>query len=142
MDRVFQMQLRWVTWLVFFSALSIASPANVLALFGFPGRSHWTMVEPLLKGLASRGHNVTVLSNFPLQEPLENYHDLSLEGANKLVADFFTIDIARNVGPTGSFFFMIDATKQFCEANMVHPSVQKILRARDKYDVVITEVIT
>lgn len=41
-----------------------------------PFKSHFSGFQPLFKELANRGHNVTVLSTFPLKKPLANYTDI------------------------------------------------------------------
>lgn len=58
----------------------IAESANILGVFHFNGKSHFIMFEALMKGLAARGHQVTVVSHFPQEKPLPNYKDLSLKG--------------------------------------------------------------
>lgn len=52
---------------------------NILALFHHPGQSHFAFFEPLLRGLAEKGHNVTVLGYFPLKDAPHNYHDVVME---------------------------------------------------------------
>jgi glucuronosyltransferase len=47
--------------------------ARILGLFPMPGKSHYIVSEALMKGLASRGHHVTVFSPFPEKSPLPNY---------------------------------------------------------------------
>lgn len=38
---------------------------NILGIFPLPGRSHYTVGEEILKGLAEKGHKVDVISHFP-----------------------------------------------------------------------------
>lgn len=57
----------------------ICNGFNILALFHHPGQSHFAFFEPLLRGLAEKGHNVTVLGYFPLKDPPQNYHDVVME---------------------------------------------------------------
>ncbi|XP_014479946.1 PREDICTED: UDP-glucuronosyltransferase 2B15-like isoform X2 [Dinoponera quadriceps] len=38
---------------------------RILGVFPFQGYSHWIMIEPLMEGLAQRGHQVDVISHFP-----------------------------------------------------------------------------
>lgn len=45
--------------------------ANILAVFTFPGLSHYRMFQPLVKELAIRGHNVDVVNHFPLKTPIK-----------------------------------------------------------------------
>jgi glucuronosyltransferase len=47
--------------------------ARILGLFPTPGKSHYFVSEALMKGLASRGHQVTVFSPFAEKSPIPNY---------------------------------------------------------------------
>lgn len=38
------------------------------------------MFYPLMRNLAERGHNVTVISHFPDKNPVPGYKDVTLEG--------------------------------------------------------------
>lgn len=62
------------------AVLSIASCANILGIWFHAGRSHHILGEMLLKELATRGHNVTMASAFPLKEKFPNYTDIYLSG--------------------------------------------------------------
>jgi glucuronosyltransferase len=52
--------------------------ANILAFLPTFARSHYGGFQPLLKELALRGHNVTVLSHFALKNPPPNYHHIDV----------------------------------------------------------------
>jgi len=41
-----------------------------------PIKSHVRGFQPLFQELANRGHNVTVVSSFPLDHPVANYTDI------------------------------------------------------------------
>lgn len=56
--------------------------ANILAFLPTKARSHYGGFEPLLKELAIRGHNMTVLSPFPLKDPPQSYHHIQVEDEN------------------------------------------------------------
>lgn len=60
------------------SLLHSVCSLRILGLFPHLGKSHFDVFEPLLKELAIKGHNVTVVSHFPLKTPLKNYEDISL----------------------------------------------------------------
>ncbi|XP_050344526.1 UDP-glycosyltransferase UGT5-like isoform X3 [Nymphalis io] len=53
---------------------------NILAVFPYEGRSHFLVFESLLKELAGKGHNLTVISYFPQENAIPNYRDIALEG--------------------------------------------------------------
>jgi glucuronosyltransferase len=50
--------------------------ARILGLFPIPSKSHFTVSSALVKELANRGHQVTVLSPFPEKSPTPNYTDI------------------------------------------------------------------
>ncbi|XP_050432520.1 UDP-glucosyltransferase 2-like isoform X2 [Adelges cooleyi] len=52
--------------------------ANILAFLPTFARSHYGAFQPMLKELAVRGHNLTVLSHFPLKDPPPNYHHIDV----------------------------------------------------------------
>lgn len=43
--------------------------ANILAISPFGGKSHYIIIERLLKTLAARGHEVDTVSHFPTKHP-------------------------------------------------------------------------
>lgn len=51
---------------------------KILGIFPHPGKSHFYFFHPILRELAERGHDVTVLSPFPDKNPPKGYHDLKL----------------------------------------------------------------
>nr|CAD7203160.1 unnamed protein product [Timema douglasi] len=64
---------------VLFIIATSSQGARILGLFPVPARSHIIVFEPLMKELAARGHQVTVVSAFPLDKPMENYTDIKLD---------------------------------------------------------------
>ncbi|XP_032686701.1 UDP-glucuronosyltransferase 2A3-like [Odontomachus brunneus] len=65
--------LPMVFWLL---CLSICDGYRFLGVFPFHGKSHFVMFEALMKGLARKGHQVDVISTFPLKKPYPNYNDI------------------------------------------------------------------
>lgn len=59
--------------------ISYANCYNILGIFIHPGRSHFDMFHPLMRGLSEQGHNVTVISHFPDKKAPPNYKDISIE---------------------------------------------------------------
>lgn len=53
---------------------------KILGLFPHPGTSHFQVFHPIMRGLATAGHDVTVVSRFPDKNPLPNYKDFELTG--------------------------------------------------------------
>lgn len=71
--------------------LPMGDGVRVLGLFPHPGLSHFHFFQPIMRGLAEAGHNVTVVSHFPDSKPHTNYKDLPLTGADLLIN---TVDLA------------------------------------------------
>lgn len=57
---------------------------RILGLFPHPGISHFHFFQPIMLGLAEKGHNVTVVSHFPEKNLHPNYKDLPLKGLDLL----------------------------------------------------------
>ncbi|XP_065093009.1 UDP-glycosyltransferase UGT5-like [Ochlerotatus camptorhynchus] len=55
---------------------SVVESARILCVFPSPGRSHVLVGQALLKGLAERGHEVTMVSPFKLPKPVKNYREI------------------------------------------------------------------
>lgn len=67
---------------------------KILGLFPHPGLSHFHFFHPIMRGLAEKGHDVTVISHFPDKNAPQNYKDISLPKTNTLAN---TVDLT--VGP-------------------------------------------
>lgn len=63
---------------IIFLTISSGRCANILGFFQFPSKSHHILSSALLKGLVKNGHNVTVISPFPLAKKMQNYTDIVL----------------------------------------------------------------
>lgn len=55
---------------------------KVLGLFPYPGVSHFYFFHPIMRGLAEKGHDVTVVSHFPDKSAPPNYIDVPLPKTN------------------------------------------------------------
>lgn len=58
--------------------ISCCWSANILAFLPTFAKSHYGAFQPMLKELAVRGHNITVLSHFSLKDPPPNYHHIDV----------------------------------------------------------------
>ncbi|XP_065361599.1 UDP-glucosyltransferase 2-like [Calliphora vicina] len=71
-------------------ALNLSESANILAVFPFPGPSQYLVVQPYLKTLAARGHELTVINAFPQKTPIRNYRDIFVPEVLQYVGDVFS----------------------------------------------------
>lgn len=51
-------------------------PSNILVFTPSPWKSHLMSFQPLFLELAHRGHNVTVVTKFSIENPPTNYNQL------------------------------------------------------------------
>lgn len=61
------------SWLL---CLSVTAGYRILAVCPFNMKSHFIMFNVLLKGLASKGHHIDVISSFPEKRSHPNYTDI------------------------------------------------------------------
>lgn len=88
---------------VFTCVIPLMRCANILVIFPHTGESHFLNTKPYLMELAQRGHNLTVISHFPLNsnEKLHirnNYHDISLAGSVELDTNNVSMTLFESFG--------------------------------------------
>ncbi|XP_063985572.1 UDP-glucosyltransferase 2-like isoform X2 [Diachasmimorpha longicaudata] len=116
-------------------------PLKILGMLPLPEKSHFVMTGRLMRELALRGHEVDVVSIFPLKKPMANYNDIVLatDDMQLPINNVTYMDIQRFSGLSMSYFVDI-AGIQVCDL-LSHSQMQKILRTKPKtYDVIIVEL--
>lgn len=79
--------------LIFFAA-NVCESHRILGLFPHPGLSHFHFFHPVMKALAEAGHDVTVVSQFPNKEPIENYTDESMNDEFEGLQNFMNLEVS------------------------------------------------
>lgn len=74
------MPKKWLTFVAFLFTLCFGEGARILGVFPFPVFSHYQIGDALLKGLAEKGHNVTVVSPFFDRSAAKNVRQVVLDG--------------------------------------------------------------
>lgn len=115
-----------------------ALAANILAFMPMPLKSHVGGFQPMFEELARRGHNVTVVSSFPLaNRRVPNYTDVDVTPARGLPE----IDVMQLVNMN----FLMTVTNRWFFANLLsaqmeHANLIDFLRSEDNsFDLVIVE---
>ena len=129
---------------VIFAIISVCKSYRVLGVFPLNSKSHNIVFEALMKGLAKRGHQVDVITQFRLKKDVKNYKEiLYLDGTLDGLINNFTIEfvsqlnidvvgaIAENYGNRLCHFLGLDELQKLIKNPPTDPA----------YDVVITEVI-
>ncbi|KAK7863663.1 hypothetical protein R5R35_006190 [Gryllus longicercus] len=136
--------LRYLIWSVATVLLITenGNSARILAMFPFPGRSHFISFATLLEELSQRGHQLTVISAFPRKSPLENYKDVVITDylSSLDMEEYITFDT-----PTVSHILMEMLqfrwmSVDFCDNFLNESSVQDIIQSGpNNYDLIIYE---
>lgn len=126
-------------FVLFFSVLfNQVLTLNILGVFPYQGKSHFFVFAPYLRELANRGHNLTVISYFPREKPIQNYHDISLAGKTKILEDAFPIDRSYwTVIQIG--FFLTGSGSDNCVTLLEDENVQNLWKSKAKFDLVLVE---
>lgn len=64
---------------VLWSTGQVIDSLNILGVFVYPSFKHWTVHNALLVELSKRGHNLTVITNFPTTETSTNYREVHVK---------------------------------------------------------------
>lgn len=59
--------------------IACADPAKILVVSPTQMRSHYIVVEELLRDLAESGHEITVVSQFPIKNAPANYREIVID---------------------------------------------------------------
>jgi hypothetical protein len=68
------MMKNFITILLFSTTAFLTNGAKILGIFPLPGRSHYILGSSLLRELAERGHDVTMISCFSEKEPPKKWN--------------------------------------------------------------------
>ncbi|XP_014213310.1 UDP-glucuronosyltransferase 1-6-like [Copidosoma floridanum] len=78
--------------------LSVCSGYRILGVFPVNAKSHNIVFEALMKGLARRGHRVDVITHFPLQKPVKNYHEIvNLDGSMERLVNNYSMKFVKEI---------------------------------------------
>lgn len=130
------MKLAALLLVAFFASLDSSTASRILFLFPSPSKSHLIVVQGLSTTLAERGHDVTVVSPFPLDKPMKNYRDIKVE----VPEDMLKLSTLMVTNPNGSLFKLLPRLMRnlFTMGNdmLTMPKFKKIMN-EESFDLVI-----
>ncbi|XP_033229037.1 UDP-glucuronosyltransferase-like [Belonocnema kinseyi] len=116
---------------------------RILGVFPFNGKSHNNVFNALMKSLAKKGHQVDVITHYPLKNPPKNYKTIfNLNGTRPDYVNNISIKcLSQECGDPISFFAIV-AGNEICELLSLQEMQNIIKNISDDppYDLVITEV--
>lgn len=127
--------------LYFFSAfICVSNAARILGIFHLHSYSHYQLGEMLLKELAYRGHEVTMITPFEEKEKIKNFRIItitnSFEHLKGMKFDMYSF------AEESAFSILFKANKimlPFTENTLNHTNVQNLIKSDEKFDLVIVE---
>ncbi|CAH1403021.1 unnamed protein product [Nezara viridula] len=123
--------------------IAAAYGSNILAVMPFPTFSHLNAFLPIMKELANRGHNVTMVSPYPQKKPIPNFRDIVMTDTKDKIMHppgNGGTDLRALTGFLKMFTGFWSLCPGFLDAIFELPEFREFLNDRDsKFDLVIVE---
>ncbi|XP_022163253.1 UDP-glucuronosyltransferase 2A3-like [Myzus persicae] len=118
-----------------------AGAANILAVQTIPGKSHWNVMQGVLRALTDRGHTVTVFTPF-IDGDRDGYTEVDVS-AGLEVRVGINMSLITSIQSTRKVIsYIVNSTKTNCGVIFDHPQMQEILIGRSRlFDVVFVDAI-
>ncbi|XP_065157276.1 UDP-glycosyltransferase UGT5-like [Atheta coriaria] len=117
--------------------LGISNGSKILGIFPFPSKSHYIIGEALLRGLAERGHDVTMISPFTLDKPIKNYQDVVIDGMLELKEASSPMFSNINLSFMERMNMMMNMFPEIYRIGHNSTNVRKFVEKGEKYDLCI-----
>lgn len=118
---------------------------NFLFVNDFPTKSSFTFLKPIMRSLTSKGHNLTVITNFPLEEPLPNYKEILIDGAS-ILGDAPIVNNLAHIESVQLLYRYItplaltEFSNKLCELLFTTNAVEELYNEKVKYDVIFLHI--
>ncbi|KAH8382856.1 hypothetical protein KR009_005610 [Drosophila setifemur] len=127
--------------LLLLGLLSCVSAYNYLVVLPTAARSHYHVGSALAKGLASAGHQVTLVSPFELKKPIKNLRDVSAKGMLAAMEGEISNLLESSKQPIiQQIMGFYDMGIHITDALLQEPAVVELIKSNQTFDAVITEV--
>ncbi|XP_071860842.1 UDP-glucosyltransferase 2 [Bombus fervidus] len=125
------------TLLVFllFRQFSLAIGFNILGICPSASYSHQQPFQALMKALAARGHNVTVISTIPSKQAIKNYEDVDLSFSYRK-RDCTGL---RHMGAFTLLRKNMREANELCEEQLFSPAIEHLISRNKSFDAVVIE---
>ncbi|KAJ8961044.1 hypothetical protein NQ314_005973, partial [Rhamnusium bicolor] len=132
-------------------AICAVEPAKILGIFPTPAASHFTLGFRLMKELADRGHEVTVVNPFPQKTPINNYTDIPVESMNDALFEYMpnnqyvVLEFKKDFWARDAMCFaekikfLHNMAYKLTEKLVSHENFQKLLNSDAEFDLIIIE---
>lgn len=127
---------------VIFLLYTFGDSYKILVLFTHSGKSHFMIYVPFLQSLATKGHNLTVVSHYPLRDNLSNYRDVDLSEGPQNNSEFFSFG---DLKPQSTFewiegcLILRKYTENNCRKVYEKESFKRFMKNRDEFDLILMQ---
>lgn len=116
----------------------VSNGARILSLIPMPAFSHQHFLHPIWRALSLRGHNVTVLTTEPINEPeLTNLTHIDVRYAYKYMKQMY--DNVQNLSMFNAIPLFNTMCNTISDAELSHPKIKQLIKDEEKFDLVIVE---
>ncbi|XP_018324508.1 2-hydroxyacylsphingosine 1-beta-galactosyltransferase-like [Agrilus planipennis] len=121
-----------------FAIIGYVTSAKILAVIHAPTFSHYSLGVKLLRPLAEKGHHVTLVTHFSLENPPKTWNEIILKDFTKGIAfgnkfDFLSMsNYKREMFANG---IGVDLTERVLN----HPAFVDLLNSNETFDLIILE---
>ncbi|XP_063244123.1 UDP-glycosyltransferase UGT5-like isoform X2 [Bacillus rossius redtenbacheri] len=119
---------------------SVTGGYRILGVFPHTAKSHFIMSGTIMRELATRGHEVVVISPFPEKNPPKNYRDITYVDPSNTIVDSFTLDMVGGARIVETLYVLYSLGVETCEATYSSQKVQELLKSDEKFDLVMVEI--
>jgi glucuronosyltransferase len=119
---------------------------RILAIFPYTGKSHHYVFTPLIDILASKGHEVTLISHFPSKTSIPNRSDIGLitdMSKSEEVVDMTELEsipkLLSMIQVVVESEFLYSFGVEMCHNLLTNERVQKMLKEKQKFDIALVE---
>lgn len=121
------------------------SPLNILGVFSDSGKSHYNVFQPILGGLANKGHSVTVLGYRPFGNKRKNYRDVLIGVSSVFPLILNATSTPQKLEPNRRsdfyklYYYHASTGTMYCKEIFESIVLREFLKGNQSFDVVIIE---
>ncbi|CAG2057700.1 unnamed protein product [Timema podura] len=126
---------------------SMTYAARILGVFPITSSSHQIVYHAIMKELAQRGHELVVITPYPVRDPsLKNYTEIDVSFMNKAWQNRFNFVEGRSGKITANEMMVKqqDFGGFLCELMLSHPQVKKLISSQENdqhFDLMFLEMV-
>lgn len=121
-------------------ALASTNSLDILVILPYDGKSHFVVFKVLLNELLRKGHNLTVISHYPENNPPPNYRDINLYIPPKDFTPEDSLKLSRSYWDVLQVgVFLVTNGRKNCKILLANKEVQELVNKKTKFDVILTE---